>query len=155
MNKRKIVAWTALSVFLAIQFIRPRRNNDEKAPGLSFIQLYEVPDSVNVILEETCFDCHSNHTRYPWYTNIQPFGWIMAKHIRRGKAELNFNDFKMYPFRRQISKLKAIASQVEDNKMPLKSYKLLHKRARIPDIQKKMIVNWMRNKADSISTISQ
>src|SRR6185503_2073761 len=108
MSKRKIIVWTVLLLFLAIQFIRPRLNNDGKVPGLPFVQLCAVPDSVNQILKEACYDCHSNLTRYPWYTNIQPLGWIMAGYVRRGKAELNFSEFNSYSKRRQVSKLKAI-----------------------------------------------
>ena len=155
MSKRKIIAWTVLVLFLSIQFIRPRRNNDGMVPGLSFVQLYRVPDSVNQILQKSCYDCHSNHTRYSWYTNIQPAGWMMARHIRLGKSELNFSEFSSYSKRRQISKLKAIAHQIEDNEMPLKSYKLLHKKARLSALEKKLIISWMRNKADSISNNSQ
>lgn len=155
MSTRKIIVWTVLLLFAAIQFIRPRRNIDGKIPGLSFVQLYAVPDSVNRILREACYDCHSNHTRYPWYSNIQPLGWIMARHIRRGKTELNFSEFANYSNRRKISKLKAITNQIEDDEMPLKSYKLLHKKARLSDQEKKLMVGWMRNKADSISNVGQ
>ena len=153
MNKRKVITWTVLLLLLAIQFIRPRRNNNGEVPGLSFVQQYGLPDNVNRVLREACYDCHSNHTRYPWYTNIQPLGWIMARHIRRGKAELNFSEFASYSSRRRISKLKAIANQVADNEMPLKSYKLVHKKARLSAEEKNLISRWMRSKADSISNI--
>ena len=153
MSKRKVIAWTVLLLFLAIQFIRPRRNNDGRVAGLSFVRQYAVPDSVNRILQEACYDCHSNHTRYPWYINIQPVGWIMARHVKRGKVELNFSEFASYSNRRQVSKLKAIASQIEDNEMPLSSFRLLHKKARLSASEKNLIIRWMKSKADSISTI--
>ncbi|HUR64855.1 MAG TPA: heme-binding domain-containing protein, partial [Chitinophagaceae bacterium] len=121
MTKRRMLIWTILLLFVAIQFIRPRRNSEGKIPDLSFARLYAVPDSVDRVLREACYDCHSNHTRYPWYTNVQPLDWIMAGHVRRGKAELNFSEFYNYSSRRQASKLKAIAGQIEDNKMPLRS----------------------------------
>ncbi len=152
---RKIIVWTVLVLLVAIQFIRPSRNNDGKTAGSGFVQLYGVPDSVNQILREACYDCHSYNTRYPWYTNFQPVGWILASHIKRGKSKLNFSEFDSYPIRRQISKLKAIVSEIEDDKMPLKSYKLLHKRARLSAEEKYLIVSWLRNKADSISNIGR
>lgn len=155
MNKRKIIAWTVLGLLAAIQFIRPGQNSDGKVPGSAFVQLYRVPDSVNQILRVVCYDCHSNHTSYPWYTNIQPIGWILAGHIKRGKSNLNFGEFNGYSTRRQISKLKAIANQIEDNEMPLKSYKLLHKNAKLSVEEKNLIVTWMRYKADSILNIDQ
>ncbi len=151
MNKRKIIAWTVLSLFGAIQFIRPNRNNDGRVPGSAFVQLYGVPDSMNQVLRVACYDCHSNHTSYPWYTNIQPIGWILAGHIKKGKSNLNFSEFNVYSTRKQLNKLKAIANQIEENEMPLKTYKLLHKKAKLSVEEKNLIVTWMRNKADSIS----
>ena len=155
MSKRKIVAWTVLLLFLVIQFFRPRRNNDGKVPDLSFVQQYAAPDSVNRILQAACYDCHSDHTRYPWYANIQPIGWILAGHIRRGKSNLNFSEFNSYSRRRQLSKFKAIADQVEDGEMPLPSYGLIHKKARLSASEKNLLISWMRNKRDSISNIGQ
>ncbi|MEQ1675866.1 MAG: heme-binding domain-containing protein [Chitinophagaceae bacterium] len=155
MSKRKIIAGTVLVLFISIQFIRPRRNDDGKFGGAAFAQQYAVPNSVNRILQDACYDCHSNQNSYPWCTDIQPVGWIMARHIRRGKAELNFSEFSNYSNRRQVSKLKGIANQIEDNAMPLKSYKLLHRAARLTSEEKKLLISWMRNKADSISSIDQ
>ena len=155
MSKRKNITWAVIGLFLAIQFIRPRRNNDGKVPGAAFVQLYAVPDSLDRILRAACYDCHSNHTSYPWYTNIQPVGWIMAGHVRKGKAKLNFSEFDTYPIRRQISKLKAIANQVNDNEMPLSSYKWLHRNARLSTQEKNWVVSWMKHKADSISNNEQ
>lgn len=150
MSKRKIVAGTAVGLFLAIQLIQPRRNNSEQVPGSLFVQTYQVPDSVNRILTAACYDCHSNHSRYPWYSSIQPAGWILNSHIRKGKSQLNFSEFDSYSKRRQISKLKAIVNQVTDNAMPLPSYKWLHAKARLSDEEINMIANWMNQKADSL-----
>lgn len=155
MKLRKRFGWALLVLFTGIQFIRPVRNNTEQVTAGRFVRSFGVPGSVNSILQRSCYDCHSNHTRYPWYSNVQPFGWMLARHIKRGKLELNFSEFANYPLRRQISKFKAIASQVEDNEMPLKSYKLLHKQARLSYEEKALIVTWMRSKADRLSTIEQ
>jgi hypothetical protein len=154
MRTRKIISWAVLLLITAIQFIRPVRNNSEEVAGAAFVKQYAVPDSVNSILTASCFDCHSNHTRYPWYSNVQPFGWILARHIKRGQVQLNFSEFSSYSIRRQISKLKAVANQVEDNDMPLPSYKWLHKEARLSEKEKTTLANWMRTKADSLSSIN-
>ncbi len=153
MKLHRRIGWAVLVLLIGIQFIRPARNNSEQVSAAGFVRSFGVPDSVNRILQASCYDCHSNHTRYPWYSHIQPFGWILARHIKRGKSELNFSEFTSYPIRRQISKFKAIASQVEDSEMPLKSYKILHKQARLSDEEKNLIVIWVRNKADSIQKI--
>lgn len=152
MRKRKIIYRAIILLVVAIQFIRPARNNSEEVAGAAFTRQYAVPDSLNRVLTVSCFDCHSNHTRYPWYSNVQPFGWMLNRHIKRGQAELNFNQFGSCSIRRQISKLKAIASQVEDNEMPLPSYKWMHKNARLSESEKAMLITWARAKAESISS---
>jgi hypothetical protein len=151
MNKRKMICWAVLLLVATIQFIRPERNNSEPVAGAAFGEQFAVPDSLSKILVSSCFDCHSNNTRYPWYSNVQPFGWIQARHIKRGRSELNFSEFNSYSARRKVSKLKAIASQVEDDEMPLSSYKWLHKKARLSGSEKALIAGWMRRIADSIS----
>ena len=151
MKLRKHIAWIVLILVFVIQFIRPSRNNSEPVPAAEFVASFGVPDSINSLLQSSCYDCHSNHTRYPWYSNIQPFGWILTRHIKRGKSELNFSEFAEYSVRKQTSKLKAIASQIEDNEMPLPSYKWMHKSASLSEDEKTKIISWMRSKRDSIS----
>jgi hypothetical protein len=155
MKLRSRIAGAILIVVIVIQFIRPERNNSEHIPAAAFVTAFGVPDSVNRILQSSCFDCHSNSTRYPWYSYIQPFGWMLARHIKRGKSELNFSEFTIYTLRRQISKFKAIAGQVEDGEMPLRSYRLLHQKAKLSEEEKVLLVTWMRDKADSVSNIGQ
>ena len=88
-----------------------------------------IPDTVLTLLKNACFDCHSNNTDYPWYSNIQPMGWLMAYHIKKAKSQLNFSDFGSYSQRRQLSKLDGIANSIKDDIMPIKSYKIMHKSA--------------------------
>jgi len=138
-------------VFIAIQFIQPARNKSGQVLSTDFVKLYAVPDSLHVILKNACYDCHSNNTSYPWYSNIQPIAWMMAKHINSGKDKLNFSDFGSYTSRRQISKLKGIANQVKDDEMPISSYKLMHRNANLTKEEKNLMMNWMNKTVDSLS----
>lgn len=134
-----------LSVFVILaimQFIQPDRNSG-KVQGVGIIQTYTVPAEIHAILSRSCYDCHSNTTRYPWYTSIQPFGWWMASHIREGKSELNFDEFGEYPSRRQKSKLKAIAESIKDETMPLPSYTLMHRSAKLSQRDKEVLIRWL------------
>jgi hypothetical protein len=114
-------------------------------------KIVSIPDSVQVVLKNACYDCHSNNTNYPWYSNIQPMGWLMATHIRQGKEELNFSEFGSYSSRKQLSKLNGIANSIKDDIMPLSSYKLMHKNARLSTIEKVLIINWVKQSKDSLS----
>ena len=135
-----------------MQFIRPAGNKNKELLPTDFTKLYKVPDSVQSVLQNACYDCHSNNTDYPWYANIEPAGWMLARHIKNGKADLNFSDFGSYTIRRQISKLNGIANQVKDDEMPIASYKTMHKKANLTKEEKILIMDWTNKTADSIST---
>jgi hypothetical protein len=73
----------------------------------------------------------------------------MAKHINQGKEELNFSEFGNYSPRRQISKLNGIANSIEDDIMPLPSYRFMHKTARLSENEKSLVIRWIQNTEDS------
>ncbi|MBS1511684.1 MAG: heme-binding domain-containing protein [Bacteroidetes bacterium] len=152
MSGAKKIVWTLLIVFIAMQFVQPVHNKSEQVLATDFTKIYPVPDSIQLILKRACYDCHSNNSNYPWYSNIQPVAWMMARHISNGKDKLNFSDFGSYTNRRQISKLKGIANQIKDDEMPIASYKLMHPKARLLEAEKEMIMNWMNATADSLSS---
>ena len=133
-----------------MQFIRPVQNTSEKHTQSNFSQHLYAPANVEEILKKSCYDCHSNNTYYPWYVNIQPIGWLMASHIKDGKAELNFDEFGNYPSRRQFSKLKAIAGSVRDATMPIKSYTWMHSNSKLLPENKALIIEWTLKTKDSI-----
>lgn len=151
MRRIQITLLTIGILFIAIQFIRPTRNGSEQVLSTDISKTLFVSDSVQDILKKACYDCHSNNTRYPWYVNIQPTGWLMAKHINQAKEELNFSDFGSYSQRRQISKLNGIVNSIEDDIMPLPSYKLMHKNAQLGTFEKRLIYTWAQQSIDSLS----
>jgi len=151
MSRTKKILFALLGVFIAIQFIQPAHNKTEQVLSTDFANVFVVPNNVQSVLQTACYDCHSNNTNYPWYSNVQPMAWMMARHIKNGKDKLNFSGFGSYTSRRQVSKLKGIANQIKDDEMPLSSYKWMHKNARLSKEQKNLIIDWMNKTADSIS----
>jgi len=148
----KLVRYILLAlgiIFVAIQFIRSERNKNEKPSPTDIAKVFTVPDSVTVILKNACYDCHSNNTSYPWYSHVQPIGWFLTKHITQGKDELNFSAFGSYSTRRQLSKLDEIEDVMNDDIMPLPSYRLLHKKARLSQKEKTVLINWAGNLIDA------
>jgi hypothetical protein len=151
MSRIKAVMLAFLIIILAIQFSQPAWNKNGQVVNKDFSKVFTVPGNVQGILKKSCFDCHSNQTEYPWYTYIQPIGWWMDSHIRKGKEELNFSEFRSYSKRRQMSKLKSIAESIEDETMPLPSYTLINKKTRLSKDDKTLILNWAKNTRDSFS----
>ncbi len=146
----KKIGLVVLILLIGIQLIQPARNSSGQVPATDISKTVFIPGNVKSLLQTACNDCHSNNTNYPWYTNIQPMGWLLANHIKDGKADLNFNEFGSYSQRRQLSKLKSIASQVKDDEMPLTSYTMLHKNARLTKEQKLLIIDWALQAKDSL-----
>lgn len=142
------VLLVVLVVFVVIQFIRPARNKADSATGTDISSIITVPDSVGMILNKACYDCHSNNTRYPWYANIQPVGWLLSKHIKDGKRDLNFSEFGGYTNRRQLNKLGQISEIISKDEMPLKSYRMMHKDAQLTSNEKALLINWAEKSRD-------
>ncbi len=147
----KKTALAAATVFALIQFIQPARNGSGQVLDTDISKTVAVPESVRDILANSCLDCHSNSTRYPWYTYIQPGGWFMAYHIRNAKEKLNFSAFGAYSKRRQGSKLESIRKQIETRAMPLPSYLLLHRNAVLSPSEKELLIHWANASRDSLS----
>ncbi|MEP7142101.1 MAG: heme-binding domain-containing protein [Ferruginibacter sp.] len=148
----KKLALALLAVLIIIQFFRPAKNNST-LPGVSsndISKVWPVTDDVHKILQTSCYDCHSNNTKYPWYINVQPVAWWMNDHILEGKKEINFSEFASYRIGRQYKKMEEIIEQVKDDEMPLYSYTIIHRNAILNKDQKLSLTNWANAIRDSI-----
>lgn len=124
-----------------MQLYRPAKNQGSAQDMTADIShVYTMPDSVHTLLQQACYDCHSNHTRYPWYADIQPASWWLASHVREGKEELNFQEYGQYSSKRQRNKLKRIKEQIMTGAMPLSSYTLLHREAIWTPAQRQSVI---------------
>jgi Haem-binding domain len=138
---RKILL-VLLVALLLIQFIRPSRNISEGKSDTHLSNKYTVPANVSGILEKACYDCHSNNTVYPWYTNIQPVGLWLQDHVNEGKKELNFSEFLTYSPKKARHKMDEVIEMVKEGEMPLNSYTLIHKNANLSSEEKTALTDW-------------
>ncbi|GMN11110.1 heme-binding domain-containing protein [Croceitalea sp. MTPC9] len=146
----KIIAIVLLVVFVGIQFIPTTRNQSEGVPKTDFMLVNDVPSDIKNKLQVSCYDCHSNNTKYPWYNKVQPVAWLLEDHIKEGKAELNFNEWDSLSSRRKASKLRSIIKQIESGEMPLDSYTLIHKDAKFSEEETQQLVKYIENLKDSL-----
>ena len=142
-------------VLIAIQFIRPARNVGEAETPQDITHAVEVPADVKNILKTACYDCHSNHTEYPWYTNINPVGWWMNAHIKDGKDELNFSEFATYTAKKMDHKLEEVAEEVEEGHMPIPPYVQMHEGAKLSEAQVQLLVSWVNEARQKFSGIQE
>jgi len=132
-----------LVILVVIQFIRPEKNQS-KDFSQDITTRYTVPENVQLILQQACYDCHSNYTTYPWYSNIQPVTWWLQDHINEGKQHLNFSAFASYAPKKQAHKLEETWEMVEKGEMPLNSYTWIHDDARLTEQQRAVLVAWAK-----------
>lgn len=143
MNKPfKRILIVLLVILIIIQFFKPARNVSTAFSINDIKNKILVNTEQQNILKQSCYDCHSNNTRYPWYANIQPVAWWLNNHIEEGKRELNFSEFGAYTLRRQYKKLEEIGDLVEEGEMPLSSYTFIHRDALLNGTQKKILGDW-------------
>ncbi|MDP3352443.1 MAG: heme-binding domain-containing protein [Flavobacteriaceae bacterium] len=150
--KKSILGGIILAVVMAgIQLIPVNYNQTEEISEKDIFTVYTISKEAETMLKKACYDCHSNNTNYPWYNKIQPISWFLSNHIIKGKQELNFSEFGLYSKRKQKSKLSGIENQINDGKMPLKSYKLLHKEARLNKLEKEEISKMVKNLSNQLN----
>ncbi|MET6992015.1 heme-binding domain-containing protein [Sediminicola arcticus] len=142
MKTAKRIGWILLIVFIGMQLYRPAKNVASGEHTAVFLSETNPPQEVKLILETTCYDCHSNNTVYPWYNNIAPVSYWLADHINEGKEHLNFSDWENYTSKKKEHKLEELVEEVEEGEMPLEEYTWTHEEARLNPKQKEMIMVW-------------
>ncbi|KYJ86595.1 hypothetical protein AS592_07280 [Sulfurovum riftiae] len=101
----------------------------------------EAPENVQAILERSCFDCHSSHTKFPWYSNIAPVSWFTKDHVKEGREHLNFSTWNSYDDEKKLKYLEKLPKAIKE-KMPMASYLIMHKEAKLSEEDKKAIAEW-------------
>lgn len=147
----KKILISLLAILVIIQFFRPAKNTGSDTAN-AITTKYPVPENIRVILDKACNDCHSNNTRYPWYSNVQPIAWWMADHVNDGKRELNFSEFTKRKLAVQNHKLEEIIETVKEHEMPLPSYTWLgmHPEANLSDDERLAISDWAAAQMDTL-----
>lgn len=145
----KPALWTLLGLLVVAQFIRPARNLSNDQSG-HIATRFPMSDSLRAILAVTCYDCHSNYTRYPWYANVQPVAAWLANHVNEGKQHFNFSTLATRRIALQNHKLEEMIEMVREGEMPLASYTWVHRDAILSAGQKDMLINWAQAAMDTL-----
>ena len=139
----KKLGFAIVLVLLVAQFFGPPKNDGDVASVDLFLMDTNPPENVKTILKSSCFDCHSDHTRYPWYNAITPVNYWLNDHIRDGKKHFNVSKWSDYSDKKKDHKLEELAEEVEEKEMPLPSYTWTHGDADLTKDQIDAILNWV------------
>ena len=135
-------------LLIGIQAIRPARTNLAVNPSHTLEAIVAVPPQVESILQRACYDCHSDETRWPWYSNVAPVSWFVIDHVDSGRRHANFSDWLRRntkdPTQYTRERFEAICKQVQIREMPLWSYLLVHRNASLSQADIETMCQWTR-----------
>lgn len=136
----KVLLVLALVALVAIQFIRPEKNSEGYKSVTTFESETKPSAEVAAILKESCYDCHSNQTQYPWYAEVAPFSLWLEDHIIDGKKHFNVSAWSDYSVKKKEHKLEEFVEMIEKDEMPLRSYTIIH--GNLSEDDKKLLLQW-------------
>jgi hypothetical protein len=134
-------------VLLLAQFVRPAKTNPAADPAAHLTAHARVPVDVQKVLERSCYDCHSNQTTWPWYSNVAPASWLVADDVNHGRRHLNFSTWGSNDADQRSGLLKEICQEVSEGKMPLPIYTVVHKDAEVSSEEAHLVCDWARAEA--------
>lgn len=140
MKTVKTIIIIVAAAFIAIQFVPVNRDNPAGP------DTFNAPADVKKIIERSCYDCHSNKTRWPWYAHVAPVSWAVAGHVHEGRRRLNFSNWQNMPAKNQWSKREILSDEIEEGGMPLPQYLPMHPDARLSEKEKQAVYKWARSK---------
>lgn len=135
-----ILLGVGIAVFLLIQLIPYGRNHTN--PPVTGEPTWDVPHT-RELAKRACFDCHSNETVYPWYSNVAPVSWLVWNDIEEGRGYLNFSEWETGSKRAQLAG-KQTAEEIFSGRMPPPIYLLQHPEARLTEAEKQELINGFR-----------
>ena len=136
---RRLLVASGLTLFglaLAIQLVPVERSNPRVTADL------DAPPAVDAVLRASCYDCHSNETRWPWYSRVAPVSWLVAHDVEEARDRLNFSLWGTYERKRQQRLAEKIREEVEEGEMPLEMYLLAHGDARLSEDDRAVLAAW-------------
>lgn len=122
----------AVVIFVLIQLIPFGRNHTN--PAVVSEPNWSSPQA-RALAKEHCFQCHSNETEWPWYSNIAPASWLIAMDVIEGRREFNFSDWQNNP-----GELNEMVEVIQSGEMPPVQYWIFHPNSRMNDQQKQELI---------------
>jgi cytochrome c551/c552 len=137
MKKRLLIIGIILvGVFVLIQLIP--YGHDHTNPAVISTPSWDSSQT-QALAKRACYDCHSNETVWPWYSNIAPVSWLVLRDVQEGRQNLNFSDWNIY---------KGMASYagvvIQRGSMPPAQYLLIHSDARLSDAEKQQLIQGLQ-----------
>ena len=132
------IAVGAVVVLIALQFKPVDRSNPPVQSDIG------TSPEIKEILRRACYDCHSNETDWPWYSYIAPMSWFVTGHVDHGRGHLNYSEWPVFDLDEQEHLFEEMWDELSAGEMPLRSYTLIHRNARLTDDELNALLEWAR-----------
>lgn len=139
---KKIVWLSILAIVIIIQVIPTGRPEVIEQNKNDLIANNVIPDSVASLLKNSCYDCHSNQTVYPWYAYVAPVSWLVVRDVKVGRKHMNFSKWESLSKTDKAKHLTDINDEVSMGSMPMVIYPIMHPEARLTAEERQMIIDW-------------
>ncbi len=135
-NHWKKLLLAVIVLLAAVQFVPVDRSAPQNET--------EVPANpeVRAVLKRACYDCHSNETKWPWYSRIAPVSWLVASDVHEGREEMNYSAWNRLSPKKQAKRFRQSWEEVKEGEMPLWFYIPMHPEAKLTDAEKALIKEW-------------
>lgn len=132
----RLILLLLLLAFVGMQFIPVSRENPQTPAEKEFLNIATIDEVSAVNLKKACFDCHSNHVRYPWYGFVAPVSFMVAHHVNEGREKLNFSEWADYSAKKQAHKFEECVEALREGWMPLSGYVAMHSEANLSESER-------------------
>ena len=136
---KKTAIFTIVTLIL-IQFISVDKTNPEVDENLTL----KAPMEVMTLLKQSCYDCHSYETKWPYYSDIAPISFLVSSHVKNARRALNFSKWNEIDKEIKEKRLKRAVITVNNEMMALPSYISAHEEAKLNKKEKEILINWFK-----------
>jgi hypothetical protein len=150
MKALKLILLIFLVILIIVQFIPNDKPEVILTNENDLIYNNQLPEELASMLKESCYDCHSNETVYPWYSYVAPVSWLVVKDIREGRNELNFSHWESQSKMDKAKHLDKIIDEVTDENMPMPIYTIMHSKAKLSNDDRQLLAEWAESFAESL-----
>ena len=139
MKRIKIIFLSVMIPFLLIQFITVEKENHPIDNKMTLT----APPEVMSILKNSCYDCHSNETEWPFYSYIAPVSWLVYRDVKFGREDLNFSEWNLIEEKDKSKRKEEIIEEISRDTMPIPIYVITHPSASLSAEDKLLLKNWL------------
>ena len=135
----RIIVVVIVVLLIGIQFVPVSKTNPPVTGEI------KAPENVMQILRTSCYDCHSNEVKWPWYSNVAPASWLVVYDVNEAREHMNFSEWQSYSAEDKAEDIEESWEEIEEGEMPLWYYLILHSEAELSDEDKETIKNWVHS----------